>query len=68
MVDPNTALAMAALADARVSIRAARIDASTAAARLTGPQHIRAQHLADTLAAVLADTESLRAAVQAAVP
>lgn len=64
MIDPNLALAMAALSHCRSGIRAARIDAAQAAARLTGQHHAEAQKIADLLAVALSYTESLVAAVR----
>lgn len=58
-INPDDALALDALERCRMNLRAAHIDAVTAAARLIGARHLRADELAEKLADALAHVERL---------
>ncbi len=67
MTDPGTSLALAALSHCRQGIRAARIDAVTATAKLTGTQRIEAEVIVHHLTVALDHAERLTAAVRSEV-
>jgi hypothetical protein len=58
-VTPSTGLALDALARARANLRAARIDAITATAHLSGARALRADELTDKATAALKVCEKI---------